>query len=96
LKQWQTHDLVNRMSFYNWMHCSIRDALIFFTNGVLLQLLVQGEVKFTEQQITGFTRIETNKRGSTDSVIGIWCGVSSDRIIGLIFLEDTINSELYV
>jgi hypothetical protein len=31
-----------------------------------------------------------------DIKVGVWCAVSARRVIGLIFFEDTVNSDRYV
>jgi hypothetical protein len=31
-----------------------------------------------------------------DPKVGVWCGISARRIIGLIFFMDTLNSERYI
>jgi hypothetical protein len=78
------------------MHWSVRDARLFFFfyQCCLVAVTGRGPVYRTTGPV--FTRTDTDKRGFSDSVIGVWCGVSSDRAIALIFFQDTINSERYV
>jgi hypothetical protein len=92
----QPHDPANRVNYCKWILQSVHDSDINHHSILFSETWSQLHSEVHSQNSTYWSSHNQRQKNEVplhNSKTGIWCSVSADRITGLNFFKDTINSE---